>query len=141
MSYRRYLNERDRITLNVRVDEAGCWIWQLHTTAAGYGLVRPSKREGTVLAHRRSYETFIGPIPDGLHVDHLCRVRACVNPAHLEPVTCRENLLRSPLTFQARNAAKTRCPREHPYDETNTRWSKGSRYCRTCDRARRRDAA
>lgn len=133
----KYTDDRDRVTLNVRVDDNGCWVWQLHIRNSGYGLVRLPRPARTVQAHRFSYETFVGPIPEGLALDHLCRNPPCVNPEHLEPVTQQENLLRSPLTFQGRNARKTECPSSHPYDDTNTRLSKGKRYCRACDRDRR----
>ncbi len=74
------------------VDENGCWIWQRHTVPSGYGRI---KRDGRVqLAHRVFYAERYGPIPRGLQLDHLCRVRACVNPEHLEPVTCAENVRR-----------------------------------------------
>lgn len=73
-------------------DEAGCWIWQKATNPGGYGVVVKADGSGaTTMAHRRSYETFVGPIPDGLHIDHLCSVPSCINPAHLQPVTQAEN--------------------------------------------------
>lgn len=75
------------------VVEGECWIWQKALNAGGYGVSWDGER--TVVAHRLAYETFIGPIPEGLHLDHLCRVRACINPAHLEPVTQAENNRRS----------------------------------------------
>lgn len=73
-----------------------------------------------------------GPIPDGLDLDHLCRNRACVNPAHLEPVTRQQNIQRSPLV-----GAKTHCAKGHAYDEANTGWTKNHngnlrRWCRAC---------
>jgi hypothetical protein len=93
------------------------------------------------LAHRLMYEALVGPIPDGLTIDHLCRVRACVNPAHLEPVTMRENVLRG-TSFAPVNLAKTHCPHGHEYTVENTRIrSCGRRACRECcreyDRRRR----
>jgi hypothetical protein len=69
-----------------------CWIWQLTTATGGYG--RKFNGEKQIGAHRIYYERAKGPIPEGLHLDHLCRVPACVNPDHLEPVTCAENTLR-----------------------------------------------
>jgi len=78
-----------------RVDKAapgGCWIWTGAVEGKGYGA--PSINGVKRPAHRLAYEDLVGPVPEGLHLDHLCRVRRCVNPAHLEPVTSRENTLR-----------------------------------------------
>jgi hypothetical protein len=113
------------------VDKSGeCWIWTAALDQDGYGKCRYG---GSVQrAHRVAWDMLVGPIPDGLHLDHLCRVRACVNPMHLEPVTNRVNLLRGD-THAARNAAKTHCPKGHEYTDENTqRKSNGSRICRTC---------
>jgi HNH endonuclease len=118
-----------------------CWPWTGAKTDRGYG----ETWDGRVLyAHRFAYELLVGPIPDGLEPDHLCRVRHCVKaiadqhgPAHLEVVTHRENLLRgeSPAAQQAR---RTHCPQGHPYDAENTsRWN-GHRYCLACRRERDR---
>ena len=115
----------------------GCWLWTGHINPNGYGLFRTGGTGSPrVNSHRYAYERVIGPIPAGLHLDHLCRVRACCNPAHLEPVTCRENVLRSD-SIQAVNARKTCCPQGHAYDYTNTRVDRlGRRNCRACNRAR-----
>ena len=87
----------------------GCWLWTGKTTN-GYGVVDIGGRSGRLMkAHRVSYEAFKGPVPDGLDLDHLCRVRNCVNPDHLEPVTRFENLRRSPLT----SIGKTACQYGH----------------------------
>jgi hypothetical protein len=105
-----------------------CWLW----TAAPYdGYGRLKVDGGMVLTHRFSYDLQVGPIPDGLQLDHLCRVTLCVNPYHLEPVTHRENTMRG-ATFPARQAAKTHCPQGHEYSPENTKVYRGSRYCRAC---------
>lgn len=111
-----------------------CWLWRGSMwESTGYG--RFWVDDKTVLVHRWSYEHHVGPIPKGKHLDHLCRVRNCVRPDHLEPVTARENLLRGE-TQAAKNAAKTHCPRGHPYDKTNTYIDcRGARSCITCRKA------
>jgi hypothetical protein len=86
-----------------------------------------------MLAHRFVYEQLGGLIPPGLQLDHRCRLRACVNPAHLEPVTARENLLRG-ATVTAANAAKTHCHAGHVFDDENTYRRGEWRYCRPCRR-------
>jgi hypothetical protein len=106
-----------------------CWLWHGTVTDKGYGHFWLDGR--MVSAHRRSYELYVGEIPEGLTLDHLCRVRRCVNPDHLEPVSNRENVLRgaSPPALQA---AQEACHRGHPFDEANTyRW-RNSRQCRAC---------
>lgn len=117
---------------------SGCWLWFGATNPKGYGNVAVKGR--TVGAHRLSYEEFVGPIPDGLDLDHLCRMPCCINPAHLEPVTRRENVIRGnvPKVCGAHELAKTHCPSGHEYTEENTRRYRGSRYCKECNRARLR---
>ena len=109
-----------------------CWLWK-DRLSGGYG--RMHGRVATQ-AHRFSYELNVGPIPEGLVIDHVCRVRHCVNPAHLEVVTNAENILRG-NGFSARHARKTRCSFGHQYDGTNTRIrADGSRSCIACERRR-----
>jgi hypothetical protein len=117
----------------------GCWVWTSTLGGGGYGTFSIGGRQGRqVKAHRFAYEIVRGEIPEGLDLDHLCRVRACVNPDHLEPVTRSENVRRGlvPQLVRERQAAKTQCPRGHPYDEANTYVTPdGRRNCRTCLRA------
>ena len=80
----------EKMTLLIDKDRSdGCWLWRGKCLASGYGYL--SVEGQTTFAHRVSYEYHVGPIPEGLHIDHLCRVRNCVNPEHLEPVTHKEN--------------------------------------------------
>lgn len=115
-----------------------CWIWTGHSVN-GYGGISLTGSTSTG-AHRVSHELFIGPIAKGLHVDHLCRVPLCVNPAHLEAVPPRVNLMRG-VGPSAVNATKTHCPQGHPYDAENTyRYKRPDggfgRKCRQCQRDR-----
>lgn len=112
----------------------GCWLWTGTLDSSGYGRFAGNKQKHS--AHRFSYEIAIGPIPKALTLDHLCRVRACVNPTHLEPVTNRENVLRG-IGLSAANARKTHCPKGHPYSGENllvcvTPRGTQARKCRTC---------
>lgn len=111
-----------------RPDLGPCWLWTSTITGAGYGLIGVDGKRR--YAHRISYELLVGPIPQGLELDHLCRTTACVNPDHLEPVTHRENIRRS------KPATKTHCVHGHLYDEENTYLDRrGCRFCRECKRA------
>lgn len=112
----------------------GCWFWTGSLGSHGYGQLRVGRSTG--LAHRVSYELLVGPIAEGLQVDHLCRVLRCVNPAHLEAVTPRTNVLRSPSAPTAVNARKTQCIRGHDFDGIDCR---GHRFCRECQRQWQRD--
>lgn len=119
-----------RILENIELDDNGCWLWTKAKNPDGYGKISVGNKSRS--AHRVVYETLRGEIPAGFQIDHLCRVRHCVNPDHLEPVTPRENTLRGD-TPAAHNAAKTFCPHGHPYSEENTyRGTDGLRRCITC---------
>ena len=109
----------------------GCWLWTGAKTGRGYGQIsRGRVGEGTVLAHRLSYELIHGSIPDGLEVDHLCFNPACVNPGHLEAVTPKENTRRALVA--GRRQRRTHCFRGHEFTEANTYQYRGHRQCRAC---------
>lgn len=113
---------------DITVNEAGCWLWQGAKTWGGYGAISREGRKGIML-HRYVYEILVGPIPEGLELDHSCKVRSCVNPIHLEPVTHAEN--------QKRAAAHiTHCINGHEYTPANTCYvgKTQRRNCRECRR-------
>jgi len=124
----------DRIMEKVLINETGCWVFGGGLDTWGYGAV--SDEDGHKRgAHRVLYEKLIGPIPDGLTLDHLCRNRRCCNPRHLEPVTIKTNLLRG-FGVAANNARKTHCRNGHAFDADNTYLrpvsSGEGRDCRIC---------
>jgi hypothetical protein len=127
----------DRIWAKIYVCPiTGCWLSVYVEDKDGYTRARfpPDNRQR--LVHLGVYLALGGVIPAGLQLDHLCRVRSCCNPMHLEPVTNQVNLLRG-NTFQAANAAKTHCPQDHPYNAVNTMMvgkNKTNRACRECYR-------
>lgn len=127
---------------------SGCWIWTKKLHRAGYGLLNIKGPRGWKwkYAHRYAYETSVGPVPEGLELDHKCRNRCCVNPAHLEPVTHQENCRRGdagkPSAEQKR--LLTHCINGHEFSTENTFIYLGKyRMCRACgrERMRRRRAA
>lgn len=120
---------------------SGCWFWMGCINPGGYGLVGPGP-QGSQLAHRAIYEATIGKVPKGLDLDHLCRVRSCVNPRHLEPVSREVNSRRgigggNPEKTRQRALQRTHCSFGHAWAE-NTYYSKGNRYCGECNRIRAR---
>ena len=119
----------ERLAQKVEVD-GECWLWIAAKDPCGYGQFfwngRPHK------AHRVAYELTVGVIPAGLELDHLCRIRHCVRPSHLDPVSHRVNVKRG-----IHGVMTTHCPAGHPYDEANTHIQvHGGRRCRACERAR-----
>ena len=114
---------------NVYADEYGCWLWLGAIHGGGYGAFSHAGKQH--VAHRFAYEDLIGPIPDGLTIDHLCRIRPCVNPWHLEPVTMRENILRGESP-SAQHARRSLCAQGHPLDVIRKRGSYLYRECSTC---------
>ena len=114
-----------------KVDKSeSCWLWTGGLVKGGYGQYNLEGR--CRQAHRLAYELAVGPIPDGLVIDHLCKNPRCVNPEHLEPVTRGENVLRG-VGPTAENARKSECKRGHPLTPENLAPSKqGWRVCRAC---------
>jgi hypothetical protein len=143
----RFWRKVDKNGPTVKPELGPCWQWS-GRVAGGYGRFKLSKADEpfrSISAPRFSYELLVGPMPEGLEPDHLCRNRACVKsvsdehgPAHLEPVTRRENTLRGESP-SAKNARKTHCVRGHEFTAENTYVGKnGNRACRTCVRAAQR---
>lgn len=110
---------------------SGCWLWE----RAGYNYGKIHYKGRSRQAHRVSYEAFIGEIPDGLQIDHLCKTPSCVNPNHLEPVTPRENGRRS-NNIGTQNLNKTICKRGHPMTLENCRYIQktNKRECLECEK-------
>ena len=118
-----------RFTSKYEVDDNGCHVWQAAKWKTGYPIY--TSKAKMVRAHRYAWEQVNGPIPDGMVIDHLCRVPACVNPEHMEVVTHQENILRG-VGPSAINARKTHCMRGHEFTDENTRRYQGRRHCRKC---------
>lgn len=111
-------------------DYTSCWLWTGTINEKGYAYFKPDGK--MVRAHKWIWEQFNGPIAGGLELDHKCRIRHCVNPAHLQPVTHLENMRRG---FWA---SRTHCSKGHEFTPKNTRWNGKQRVCRECDNARSR---
>ncbi|MFD5107163.1 HNH endonuclease signature motif containing protein [Streptomyces cinereoruber] len=135
----RELSERDQDRFWSKValpNEQGCMLWLDVPGAGGYGQMRLNGKAR--YAHRLSYMFNVGEIPVGLELDHLCRVRRCVAPGHLEAVSRRVNILRG-QGASAINAVRTHCKHGHAFDAANTYvTSRGVRQCRACKRNRQR---
>ncbi len=111
---------------------SGCWLWIGARVGKNYGAFSFNGRHG--YAHRFSYITFVGAIPDGYEIDHLCKNTCCSNPKHLEAVTHSVNLARSTILEGAKRyyASITHCPQGHPYSLENTSIFYGKRHCKEC---------
>jgi len=118
------------------LNQTGCWLWNGYIEKNGYGRIFSGGKMRW--AHIVSYELFVGDIPEGEELDHLCRNHSCVNPSHLEPVTHQENMVRSPIGAPATHRAKTHCPQGHPYSGDNLITYRGMRYCRECGKRYKR---
>ncbi len=122
----------------VELPWSGCWIWMGRLNK---GYPKLSFENKTCGGHRVLYEMLIGPIPEGLTLDHLCKIPCCVNPAHLEPVTLSVNMKRADRTGMGGYAQRkrTKCIHGHLFNDENTYWDKhGYRSCKTCQRERER---
>lgn len=123
---------------------SGCWVWTGVLNGGGYGVVSVANRAR--LAHRVIFELLRHRVPDGLELDHKCRVRSCVNPDHLEPVTRSENIRRglAPGQLSALQTKlaleRTHCPYGHPYSDDNLIVQKTGRVCRECKKRRQKAA-
>lgn len=141
----RFVNQDGPIAEH-RPDLGACWIWNGALAENGYGRFSDKRPTGgSYPAHRWAYEHWIGPVPDGLVMDHFaCDRRECVNPRHVRPATDQANLLRSATTWATINGAKTHCQRGHEFTPENTRRTPEGRACRQCyrdyDRKRKRKA-
>jgi hypothetical protein len=125
--------EQRLIRLSEMDTETGCRVWTGAVVASGYGKI--SLPAGRVGAHRVAYETWVGQLPQGMTVDHLCRNRRCINPAHMEAVHGRANTLRGE-GMTAKRARQTHCKRGHELTGGNVYLWRTSRICRTCRRER-----
>lgn len=118
----------DRFWPRIEFDPfGGCWFFTGHLDPAGYGELTG---HGETLVHRGAYRHFVGAIPAGFRLTNRCGARCCANPAHWKPMSPLENVRLS----LAHHANKTHCVSGHPFDAENTRFYKGTRRCRACDR-------
>ncbi len=135
------LADEERLREKFSVSASGCWLWNGPLSSDGYGKFQMRSRSR--IAHRAAYEIIVGPIPAGLELDHLCRVRHCVNPEHLEPVTQAENTRRSDIPWMVVKRSG-RCKNGHLLAETGIKRRRGDRQhiiCGECHRAYSRKAS
>lgn len=131
------LEERYQYMVAIQEDTDSCWLWKgKHRKPRQYPAFKIDGKH--IQVHRWTYEHFVGPVPEGLLVDHLCNNNNCLNPWHLEPKTSLANTMRG-STPARRNAERTHCIHGHPFDEANTRYRKSytserlHRWCATCN--------
>lgn len=128
--------QRSRLEAKIPADRSGCWPWTGQRTTGGYGTMRtgPGQRD---YVHRVAYRLYVGPIPDGSQIDHLCRNRACFNPGHLEIVSNRTNFLRGahPNAIAYRTAMCRKDLHEMTPRNTMVSATTGARRCRECNYA------
>ena len=136
--YKNRIHPLQRVLSRIEMSPQGCWLF-LGAQIRGYGSVPNALT--SQFANRIVWEYTVGPVPDGLELDHLCRVRHCVNPTHLEPVTHKENLRRgrafAPNPDTLRRRAQTLCKRGHPLSDPNVYLYQGHRHCLACGRLRK----
>lgn len=124
----------ERFLNKFKVDEtSGCWLWFGSRNRKNYGVIKLERQRRNAMAHRFCYEALVGPIPEGMQLDHLCRTPNCVNPNHLEVVSNRENVLRG-STIPAAYAKRTSCKNGHPFIGDNFYIKNNARICRLCTR-------
>ena len=136
----KYVPEEERFLAMIEETQSGCWEWRGYKNSKGYGMFHPYQRRGNVFAHRWAYEKYVGVVPDGLVLDHLCENKSCANPEHLEPVTNAENLRRGGVGQKnaEHHKSRTHCRNGHEYTEETTgyvrRKSRGvlTRHCLLC---------
>jgi hypothetical protein len=124
-----------RFVARIERDRLGCWVWMGGGRTGGYGAFNERVPGGfkPTSAHRSAYRLFVGPIPEGLVLDHLCRNRRCVNPDHLEAVAQLVNIRRG---FVGGSTSRTRCKNGHEFAGDNLVLSEKQQVCRTCRNAR-----
>jgi len=129
-------SRQDRFWMSVKKGgPEECWIWKKSLDVGGYGVFWVGDKH--MKAHRYSWQLVHGPVDPTLCLDHLCRVRSCVNPAHLEPVTNRINVLRG-VSIVAKVASSDKCMKGHSLSDDNCRITpKGHRLCRICEKERK----
>lgn len=115
-----------------KVEVADCWYWLGTIQPNGYGKININGQNK--LAHRFMWTYLVGPIPKDYQIDHLCKVKSCVNPDHLQPVTSQENIRRSSVAVAARNNFRLQavCKNGHIRSSTNTKITNGYKRCLDC---------